>query len=143
MTPAPASALLATEGRDPGRLIVHGEVPSIESLGLNPFARAAMSTTALNDDPGWRPPPPRPVATSKPLPLDPGLPGTMARTNPVVGSIAVTAAVNLPPVFGRSAATARSASRWRVGSKVVVIVSPPLYRAFRRSGTVAPMASRR
>src|SRR5436305_9856541 len=104
MTPAPASALLATEGRDPGRLIVHGEVPSIESLGLNPFARAAMSTTAWTNAPAGRPRPPGPAPPPNPCPRVRGCRGPMPPRNPGGGPTAAPPPVTRPPGSGGPAA---------------------------------------
>ena len=84
-----------------------------------------MSTKILNDDPGWRAPC---VARLYRYRSKPG-PPTIARTAPVCGVTATIAAVNCPPVSGRTLFRAERARNWASGLNVVSMRRPPLNRA--------------
>ena len=84
---------------------------------------AAVRVNGLKAEPACLPVPPSPVArfTCDFCQL---LPPYMARTSPVAGSMATTAACGSPGVFSR-AATASSAATCIRGSRPVVTLRPP------------------
>ena len=88
-----------------------------------PCSIAVASVNGLNADPACRPEPPSPVAR---FTLDTAkfFPPYIARTAPLRGSIATTAAAGSPGVSSRLA-TASSAYRCICESSVVVTCSPP------------------
>src|SRR5207248_11468198 len=94
----------------------HGSVSSTMSFGEYPFCNAAASVITFQVEPGWRPI--GWVAMLYWLSEKSG-PPTIARTAPVVGSIATRDAFQSGPFCGFFASTAFCAAACMFGSKVV------------------------
>ena len=108
----------------------HDEVGGAESnteSGVKPDSSATASVNGLNAEPGWRWPS---VArlngywAKSSLPLTIG-PPTIARTSPVLLSIATSEAVGRPCPVGSSSEIACSAAACSLRSIVVRIFRPP------------------
>jgi hypothetical protein len=87
-----------------------------------PFSRAATRKKTLNEEPGWKPLPPRAVARSTWDRLKFSRPPYSARIRPVLGSTLARAPVGLPFLPNRVHSwfwTAALAWAWRLGSRVV------------------------
>src|SRR4051794_7398391 len=157
IAPPPSPSTLCTVHDDPGVGLQCGYVYAVGAgytrSGVMPSSNAFASVNGLNEDPGWRPPPPPGTqigwsdgTRGESDPDCSGLAGgghaprarltcdtpksrppTSALTNPVWGSTETSDISRGALVPLRESATDASASDWSVGSRLVWMRKPPRY----------------